>query len=301
MKELQERKFASKGEKGTRTLDGALRSPREGLRAVGPQERFREEMESLFRKWRRLAKKSADRLSPGSVHRLRRFCRRMEGVLLLDLHTARRDVGRRVLPLLKKTLRLSRSIRNRDVLLKIARAEGIPIRDLPNMRRRSGRFRKGIRRIRVRLEKAWSKNFEPYLDDVLWVEGLSESRNEKDRQIRLKAELIRLRLAIETWRADPERSFEPVHRIRLALKAIDAQWKMAGSLWPRQDSRGSAAGKLKRILVKLGRMSDLETLRRAFLENGALSARGACYFHSIPVRQERIARSLLPSEKASAQ
>jgi hypothetical protein len=225
----------------------------------------------------------------------------MEGVLLLDLHTPRKDVGRRVLPLLKKTLRLSRSLRNRDVLLKIARAEGIPIRDFPNMRRHSGRFRKGIRRIRVRLEKAWSKNFEPYLDDLLWVEGLSESRNEKDRQIRLKAELFRLRLAIESWRADPERSFEPVHRIRLALKAIDAQWKMAGSLWPRPDSRDSAAGQLNRILVKLGRMSDLETVRRAFLEKGGLSARGASYYRSIPDQQERIARSLLPSEKASAQ
>ncbi len=149
--------------------------------------------------------------------------------------------------------------------------------------------------------KAWRKNLEPYLDETVWVEGLSGARNEEERQIRLKAEIMRLRLAIETWRADPDRSFEPVHRIRLAMKALDAQWKMADCLWPRPALRDSAEGQLKRILRKLGRMSDLETLRRAFLKKKKLSAPGASCLRSIPPRQERISLSFLSTGGTAAQ
>lgn len=269
-------------------------------KGAGPDapKKFQNEMASSYRKWCRLAERSGKCPAPGTVHRLRRVSRRIEGILALSMDRPGGDSGRKVRSLLKRTLKLSRPLRNRDVLEKIARVYGIPERDLPRMRRHAGRFRKGMGRIRVKFSHVWSDAFARCLGDASWVEALSHVRWERDRRVRLNAESFRLRLAIETWLSDPDHSFRPVHRVRLALKTLDAQWRMAQVLWPSPGSGDPAAGILKRILVKLGRMSDLETIRRAFPKKSRRSKRGEAYIRSIPARQEKIAKSLLESECA---
>jgi hypothetical protein len=293
---MDRRKTSSKDERPRKVL-GSKSLDKKGVGPAAPK-KFQDEMGSFYRKWCRLAERSAERPVPGTVHRLRRSSRRIEGILALSIDLTEADAGRKVHSLLKKTLRLSRPLRNRDVLEKIARLSGIPESDLPKMRRRSGRFKNGMRRVRWKLSRIWSDAFAKCLGDASWVEALSNARWERDRRVRLKAESFRLRLAIQTWLSDPDRQFRPVHLVRLSLKTLDAQWRMAQALWASPGASDSAAGTLKRILVKLGRMSDLETLRRAFLKKSRRSKRGEAYFRSIPARQEKIAKSLLESECA---
>lgn len=192
-----------------------------------------------------------------TVHILRRLCR--IGRALAEVPSLKNDpvfsgMERR----LSRTLKVSRSLRNADVLRKFLSREKIDLEEPLSRKKLFEKFRRHLSRL-------WGPESEKTFGREVGKMFRRLKQHPPERGLRGEEEfssaLGELAAFYPLWSSGTEDSFEAIHAIRIRLKGIDGRelWISWGAL------SGPALEKVRRedlrkILRLLGRMSDLLTM-----------------------------------------
>ncbi len=189
-----------------------------------------------------------------AVHTLRRLCRigrALAEVPPLSDDPVCAEMERR----LSRTLKVSRSLRNADVLGRFLSREKIALEESLSRKKQAGKFRRRLRRLWTpETEKIFGGGVGRMLRSLKGTLPKGGLTAEEE----LEAALGELAVFYPLWSSGTERSFEAIHAIRIRLKGIAGRefWISGGFLAgpPLEKVRREV---LRKILRLLGHMSDL--------------------------------------------
>ncbi len=192
-----------------------------------------------------------------NVHSLRRLCR-FGMALLLAPRLARDPFRPEMEKLLSGTLRISRTLRNSDVLRRFLARENLSLEGVLSRKEQAKKFRR-------RLERLWGPDREKLFGREVGRIFRSLLRKDPERERTAEEDLFgtlrELAAFYPLWSTGVERSFEAIHALRIRLKAIDGREKfIEQGIFSGPPLEETRAADLRRILRLLGRMSDLMML-----------------------------------------